>query len=144
MAEAAALVEKVYEPDFLDLNFGCPVKKVVSRNGGSGCLRDLDLVEGIIRAVRGAIEVPLEVSDEKKKALNVAISQIEKDASGHLFYVTGAADGEDLEQGAHARCTCEPFHGSGDAGDPLRYAMARSSATRRHPAANANAAHPLQ
>jgi tRNA-dihydrouridine synthase B len=45
MAEAAALVEEVYEPDFLDINFGCPVKKVVSRNGGSGCLRDLDLVE---------------------------------------------------------------------------------------------------
>ena len=36
------------------------------------------------------------------------------------------------------------LRGSGDAGDPLRYAMARSSATRRHPAANANAAHPLQ
>src|SRR5216110_571839 len=36
MAEAAALVEQVFEPDFLDINFGCPVKKVVSRNGGSG------------------------------------------------------------------------------------------------------------
>jgi tRNA-dihydrouridine synthase B len=52
MAEAAALVEEVYAPDFLDINFGCPVKKVVNRNGGSGCLRDLDLVQGIIRAVR--------------------------------------------------------------------------------------------
>jgi tRNA-dihydrouridine synthase B len=51
MAEAAALVERVYAPDFLDINFGCPVKKVVSRNGGSGCLRDLDLVQQIIRAV---------------------------------------------------------------------------------------------
>nr|MDQ3388440.1 tRNA-dihydrouridine synthase family protein [Gemmatimonadota bacterium] len=30
MAEAAALVEEVYAPDFLDINFGCPVKKVVS------------------------------------------------------------------------------------------------------------------
>jgi nifR3 family TIM-barrel protein len=61
MAEAAALVEEVYAPDFLDLNFGCPVKKVVSRNGGSGCLRDLDLVQRIIRAVRGAIAIPLTV-----------------------------------------------------------------------------------
>jgi tRNA-dihydrouridine synthase B len=61
MAEAAALVEEVYTPDFLDLNFGCPVKKVVSRNGGSGCLRDLDLVQRIIRAVRAAIEIPLTV-----------------------------------------------------------------------------------
>ncbi|HEX8246448.1 MAG TPA: tRNA dihydrouridine synthase DusB, partial [Longimicrobium sp.] len=61
MAEAAALVEEVYEPDFLDINFGCPVKKVVSRNGGSGCLRDLDLVQSIIRAVKGAISIPITV-----------------------------------------------------------------------------------
>jgi tRNA-dihydrouridine synthase B len=61
MAEAAALVEDVYEPDFLDINFGCPVKKVVTRNGGSGCLRDLDLVERIIRAVTRAISIPTTV-----------------------------------------------------------------------------------
>ena len=58
MAEAAALVEDTYQPDFLDINFGCPVKKVVKRNGGSGCLRDLDLVESIIRAVSRAIRIP--------------------------------------------------------------------------------------
>jgi tRNA-dihydrouridine synthase B len=61
MGEAAALVEQAYAPDFLDINFGCPVKKVVSRNGGSGCLRDLDLVESIIRAVAGAISIPTTV-----------------------------------------------------------------------------------
>jgi tRNA-dihydrouridine synthase B len=61
MAEAAALVEKVYAPDFVDINFGCPVKKVVKRNGGSGCLRDLDLVQRIIRAVRGAVSTPVTV-----------------------------------------------------------------------------------
>ena len=61
MGEAAALVEEVYAPDFVDINFGCPVKKVVKRNGGSGCLRDLDLVERIIRAVADAIELPTTV-----------------------------------------------------------------------------------
>lgn len=61
MAEAARLVEEVYEPDFLDINFGCPVKKVVNRNGGSGCLRDLDLVQSIIRAVKAAISIPTTV-----------------------------------------------------------------------------------
>ncbi|MBW3627809.1 MAG: tRNA dihydrouridine synthase DusB [Gemmatimonadetes bacterium] len=61
MAEAAVLVEELYRPDFLDINFGCPVKKVVNRNGGSGCLRDLDLVQAIIRAVRGAISIPVTV-----------------------------------------------------------------------------------
>jgi tRNA-dihydrouridine synthase B len=61
MAEAAALVEQAYAPDFLDINFGCPVKKVVSRNGGSGCLRDLELVQSIIRAVSAAISIPTTV-----------------------------------------------------------------------------------
>src|SRR6202166_239960 len=35
MAEAAALVTDVFAPQFIDINFGCPVKKVVRRNGGS-------------------------------------------------------------------------------------------------------------
>jgi tRNA-dihydrouridine synthase B len=61
MADAAALVEQTYAPDFLDINFGCPVKKVVSRNGGSGCLRDLGLVQAIIRAVAAAISIPVTV-----------------------------------------------------------------------------------
>jgi len=61
MADAAAFVADSYAPDFVDINFGCPVKKVVKRNGGSGCLRDLDLVERIIRAVDDATELPTTV-----------------------------------------------------------------------------------
>jgi nifR3 family TIM-barrel protein len=61
MAEAAAFVEELHAPDFVDINFGCPVKKVVKRNGGSGCLRDLDLVERIIRAVDDATSLPTTV-----------------------------------------------------------------------------------
>ena len=59
MAEAAALVTEVYAPDFVDINFGCPVKKVVRRNGGSGCLRDLGLVARIVRAVVAATPLPV-------------------------------------------------------------------------------------
>jgi tRNA-dihydrouridine synthase B len=61
MAEAAAFVAEAYAPDFVDINFGCPVKKVVKRNGGSGCLRDLDLVTRIIRAVVEATDLPTTV-----------------------------------------------------------------------------------
>jgi nifR3 family TIM-barrel protein len=61
MADAAAHVAEAYGPDFVDINFGCPVKKVVKRNGGSGCLRDLDLVERIIRAVDAATPLPTTV-----------------------------------------------------------------------------------
>src|ERR1041384_437821 len=61
MARAAAMVTELFQPDFVDINFGCPVKKVVRNNGGSGCLKDLGLVRRIIGAVRGAPPVPVPV-----------------------------------------------------------------------------------
>jgi nifR3 family TIM-barrel protein len=61
MANAAGMVTELFEPDFVDVNFGCPVKKVVKNNGGSGCLKDMTLVRGIIRAVRDATRLPVTV-----------------------------------------------------------------------------------
>jgi len=61
MARAAEMVTEACRPDFIDINFGCPVKKVVKNNGGSGCLKDLDLVARIIRAVRSATHLPVTV-----------------------------------------------------------------------------------
>jgi len=58
MAEAASYCQDLGF-DIVDVNFGCPVKKVVSCNGGSGLLRDLPLVEKILRSVRAAITIPL-------------------------------------------------------------------------------------
>src|SRR3954470_16026509 len=59
MGDAAALVTDVFQPEFIDINFGCPVKKVVKRNGGSGCLRDLNLVQSVIRAVAASTHLPV-------------------------------------------------------------------------------------
>ncbi len=61
MGEAAALVTDVFQPEFIDINFGCPVKKVVRRNGGSGCLKDLDLVQSVIRSVASHTSLPVTV-----------------------------------------------------------------------------------
>ncbi|HET9387203.1 MAG TPA: tRNA dihydrouridine synthase DusB [Gemmatimonadales bacterium] len=61
MAKAAGMVTELFQPDFVDINFGCPVKKVVRNNGGSGCLKDMGLVQGIIRAVKGATRLPVTV-----------------------------------------------------------------------------------
>ena len=61
MGDAAALVTDVFQPEFIDINFGCPVKKVVRRNGGSGCLRDLDLVQTVIRSVAASTHLPVTV-----------------------------------------------------------------------------------
>ena len=57
MADAARVCQDLGF-DILDINFGCPVNKVVKCNGGSGLLRDLPLVEQILRTVRAAISIP--------------------------------------------------------------------------------------
>ena len=60
MADAARVCEDLGF-DTVDINFGCPVKKVVRCNGGSGLLRDLPLVERLLRQVRAAISIPLTI-----------------------------------------------------------------------------------
>ena len=47
--------------DIVDLNLGCPAKRVVACNGGSGLLRDLPLIQKIFERVRGAIDIPFTV-----------------------------------------------------------------------------------
>src|SRR6478609_335148 len=58
MADAARYCEDLGF-DIVDINFGCPVKKVVRCNGGSGLLRDLPLVEQLLAKVKSAISIPL-------------------------------------------------------------------------------------
>ena len=55
MGEAARMVIDWVQPDFIDLNFGCPVNKVVSKNGGSSLLRDCPLLERVARGVVDAV-----------------------------------------------------------------------------------------
>jgi tRNA-dihydrouridine synthase B len=57
LADAARVVEDLGF-DGVDMNFGCPVKKVVKCNGGSGLLRDLPLIREILTAVRQAVTIP--------------------------------------------------------------------------------------
>ena len=54
LAEAAKAVIDWVAPDFIDLNFGCPVNKVVSRNGGSALLKDCPLLASVARSVVSA------------------------------------------------------------------------------------------
>ena len=57
MSDAASVCQDLGF-DILDINFGCPVSKVVKCNGGSGLLRDLPLVERLLTEVRRAISIP--------------------------------------------------------------------------------------
>ena len=60
LAESARIVEDAGF-DLVDLNLGCPAKRVVSCNGGSGLLRDLPLIETIFKTVRAAVKIPFTV-----------------------------------------------------------------------------------
>src|SRR5581483_65382 len=103
MGEAAAFVTDVFQPEFIDINFGCPVKKVVKRNGGSGCLKDLNLVEDIIRAVSRATHLPVTVktrsgwNEEMRDPVGIALRM--QDAGARAFTL-------------HARTRTQMYSGS--------------------------------
>jgi nifR3 family TIM-barrel protein len=60
LAESARIVQDCGF-DLVDLNLGCPAKRVVSCNGGSGLLRDLPLIETIFKSIRAAVSIPFTV-----------------------------------------------------------------------------------
>ncbi|MGO9517734.1 MAG: tRNA dihydrouridine synthase DusB, partial [Candidatus Korobacteraceae bacterium] len=77
LAEAARVVEGLGF-DLVDLNLGCPAKKVVKCNGGSGLLRDLQLIRNIFESVHAAVKIPFTVkfragwSDKEVVHINLA------------------------------------------------------------------------
>lgn len=60
MVEAARIVEQA-SPDILDINFGCPVKKVAGKGAGAGMLRDIPKMLSITRAIVDAVKIPVTV-----------------------------------------------------------------------------------
>ena len=58
MADAARIVEQA-KPDFIDINFGCPVKKVAGKGSGAGLLRDVPKMLDITKAVVNAVKTPV-------------------------------------------------------------------------------------
>src|SRR5512140_1848591 len=82
MADAARVCEDLGF-DHVDINFGCPVKKVVRCNGGSGLLRDLPLVERLLRSVKSAISIPLTMKFRAgwndRELVNVQMAKLAED-----------------------------------------------------------------
>ena len=58
MVEAAKIVEEA-KPDFIDLNFGCPVKRVAGKGAGAGMLRDIPLMVEMARQIARAVKIPV-------------------------------------------------------------------------------------
>ncbi len=61
MVEAARIIESEARPDIIDINFGCPVKKVAGKGAGAGMLRNPELMLDITRAIVKAVKLPVTV-----------------------------------------------------------------------------------
>jgi tRNA-dihydrouridine synthase B len=125
MAEATALITEHYTPEFIDINFGCPVKKVVQRNGGSGCLRDLDLVAQIIRSCVAATHLPVTVktrsgwNDQLRDPVGIALRMQDAGATAFTLHArtrtqmfTGKASWDEIARVVEALTI--PVIGNGD------------------------------
>ncbi len=104
MAESAAMVEAM-GADIVDINVGCPVKKVVRQGGGSNLLRDLPLLGKIFKAVRKAIKIPLSVkirSGWDSRSINaVEVLKLAEDCGIEALAI-------------HGRTRCDLFSGKSD------------------------------
>ncbi|MBQ2429737.1 MAG: tRNA-dihydrouridine synthase family protein [Alistipes sp.] len=78
MVEAARIAETAH-PDFIDINFGCPVKKIAGRGAGSGMMRDVPLMVEMTRQIVEAVQTPVTVKtrlgwdEESKNILDIAL-----------------------------------------------------------------------
>jgi nifR3 family TIM-barrel protein len=104
MAESAALIQEM-KADIVDINLGCPVKKVVKQGGGSNLLRDLPLLERIFKSVRRAVSIPLTVKIR---------SGWDRDSTNALEVLKLAEDCGIDGLAIHGRARCDLFAGKAD------------------------------
>jgi tRNA-dihydrouridine synthase B len=106
MAESAAMVEEM-GADIVDINAGCPVKKVVRQGGGSNLLRDLAKLRKIIKEVRNAIRIPLTIkirSGWDRNSINaLEVLRLAEDCGVEALTI-------------HGRTRCDLFSGHADWG----------------------------
>jgi nifR3 family TIM-barrel protein len=92
MAMAAELIEEV-GADILDINCGCPAKKVTNNGGGSSLLRNLPLLEKILRSVRSRVKIPVTMKIRTgwdDKSINaIEVAKIIEDCGGNMVAIHG-------------------------------------------------------
>ncbi len=106
MAAAAAITVRDFQPDMVDINFGCPVRKVVNKNGGAAVLKDLTLTREIIAAVvEGAAPTPVSVKMrtgwKEQSPVYLEVGQIAQETGAKAITL-------------HARSRAEGFAGKAD------------------------------
>ncbi len=93
MVEAARIVESEAHPDVIDLNFGCPVKKVAGKGAGAGMLRNvpllLDIVENVVKAVNTPVTVKTRLGWDVPTMLDASLSI---PGAGHRPFIVELAE----------------------------------------------------
>jgi len=132
MAEAARIVAEV-KPDFIDINFGCPVKKVAGKGAGAGLLRDVPKMLDITRAVVNAVSIPVTAktrlgwNDEQKIIVDLAealqdcgIQELAIHGRTRAQMYTGEADWTLIGEVKNNPRMHIPIIGNGDVNSPER------------------------
>lgn len=132
MVEAAKIVEEA-RPDILDINFGCPVKKVAGKGAGAGMLRDIPKLLEITRAVVRAVDIPVTVKtrlgwDCNNKIITTLAEQLQDCGIAALTVhgrtrsqmYTGEADWEEIARVKENPRLTIPLIGNGDITNPQK------------------------
>ncbi len=127
--ERAAAVAEAAQPDFVDINCGCWVKKIANRGDGAGLLRDLKRFESVVRAVVGGTRLPVTVKtrlgwdqesicilDVARMVEQLGVQALTVHCRTRAQGYTGAADWTYLEQ--VKRVVSIPLIGNGDVKTP--------------------------
>lgn len=137
MLRTVEIVEQS-KPDIIDINFGCPVKKVVSKGAGAGILKDIDLMESLTKAMVNHTKLPITIKtrlgwDEASiKILEVA--ERLQDAGAQAISIhgrtraqmyKGAADWSPIAAVKNNQRMHIPIFGNGDVDSPEKAALMR-------------------
>lgn len=92
MVEAAKMAEEA-KPDFIDLNFGCPVKKIANRGAGAGMLRNiplmLEMTKEIVKAVKTPVTVKTRLGWDDDSKIIVDLAEQLQDTGIHMLAIHG-------------------------------------------------------
>lgn len=132
MVEAARIVEEV-RPDFIDINFGCPVKRVAQKGAGAGLLRDIPLMVEMARQVVEAVKIPVTaktrlgwdsehiiIGDIAERLQDVGIKALAIHGRTRAQMYTGVADWEPIARVKENPRIHIPILGNGDITSPQK------------------------
>lgn len=130
MVEAARIVEEV-KPDFIDINFGCPVKRVAQKGAGAGMLRDVPLMVEMTKQIVKAVNIPVTaktrlgwdsehiiIEDIAERLQDTGIQALAIHGRTRAQMYTGEADWEPIRRVKENPRITIPILGNGDINSP--------------------------